>query len=38
MLVAAELLSQRSVPAETYFVSTTQEEIGSWARSRPRSA
>lgn len=29
MLVAAELLSQRSVPAETYFVSTTQEEIGS---------
>lgn len=29
MLVAAELLSQRGVPAETYFVSTTQEEIGS---------
>ena len=29
MLVAAELLSRRSVPAETYFVSTTQEEIGS---------
>ena len=29
MLVAAELLSQRNVPAEAYFVSTTQEEIGS---------